>query len=329
MIIFLIACVLLTAWPILRVSQGLYEDHTQMIALQGARPPLVVARGLARLSLWVQAQYQQTPVAIRVFNLWLGVLVALAVGWLAHGLGLTSWPAIGVMLLHPLRTETMAQMSGRYELIAALGVVLACVCVARTRVTGWHLLGALSWLGLGWLGKETALVGVPLVALTLWTMQARGLGRRFGGRLVATTILVLIVAAVSQRHLGWTNAIHGLHAQDWFLVQSTAAWRLLTMLIMPQHQTVDFDYDSLGLAIRIGAMMGLMCSVVGLCVLWRMQRMLAYAVAWPLVTILPRLIIQTPKSYLNEHQMFLGLVGIALAVAYGHARLEAWCSVNV
>lgn len=300
---------LLLSWRLLHVSEGMHEDFLYVSAAQSVTPPSVLAvRGLSRWSLWWEAHHGLTPAQMRLWNLRIAVGVACLVGVLAWRLELSAVVAGGVMLLHPLGIETLATMSGRGELIAAVGVVGACV--AATFIWPVALLGSAAGLLIGLSGKESAIVGVPLVALC-WAMAHPS---KLAWIVWMITVIGLIVVA-------WTHraADVSFHYQvsplAWLLVQATAAWRLCVLLIVPLGQTPDFDYDHVPHLWQVGALIGvsLIATIAGL--VRHTWPMIAFAVTWILLVILPRLIVQTPKSYFNEHQAFLMIVGMALGVS--------------
>jgi tetratricopeptide (TPR) repeat protein len=87
--------------------------------------------------------------------------------------------AAGLFALHPRLSESVAWISGRSDLLAALGV-LAALLLHRTEPGAWAARGAaaLALLG-GLLGKETAIAGAAaLVALELSSMPRGEAGRR-------------------------------------------------------------------------------------------------------------------------------------------------------
>ena len=58
---------------------------------------------------------------------------------------------------------------------------------------------------------------------------------------------------------------------------------------------------------------------------WRVRtraRWVTFAAGWALVALVPRLVIQTPRSYLNEHQFYLPLLGLLLGCAAGADALR-------
>lgn len=131
-------------------------------------------RALTQASWYVLGKVAPGPTAARVANLALHGIVAVLVWHLARRLRLSSlgaYLAAGVVLLHPLTVETVAYAAQRGELFAAIGVVTACL-VATGRWWQWPTaLGIVAAVLFGVLGKESAVVALGLVPLTMW---ARG-----------------------------------------------------------------------------------------------------------------------------------------------------------
>ena len=192
--------------------------------------------------------------------------------------------------------------------------MLACLCA-----TGpwWGWIGILPALGLGILGKESAIVGfglVPLVwayqHLTWWTRTLTALGSlafvplgawKYGG----LPRMVNLFEGPGMTVTWW----------DWLQIQATAVLRLFTLTILPLGQTVDYDYDRIPKMWQLAALASLIALSVLLWKLTQAQPIIAFGLAWALIAILPRFVIQTPRSYLNEHQAYLSLIGLAIAGA--------------
>ena len=291
-----------TSW-VWTTQQGIYEDHKVMHAAQAsAAPSLWQARGLMRWSIWQQARFAPSPLAMRVVNLALSGLVIGLVALLAFRLGLPVWLGAAVMACHPLTVETIAMLSGRAELIAAIGVLLACV--AATWRTAWRWLVMPLGLGLGWLGKETAVVGVALVPLLL---------RRPWLTMGAT--VALLVAAWDWRYAGVATSAPPQPMLDWLLLQSAAVMRLVSQGIVPVGLTPDADIDAISRGLQVASLASLMAlTIVGMR-MWRQRPLVAIGLLWIMIVVAPRLFVQTPRSYLNAHHFYLALPGVALLVS--------------
>lgn len=310
-VIGLWACV---AHACLQTTQGTYEDHVQIAAAK-TRERVLTPRGLSRWSLWYQVRrFGAVPWQMRAINLGLAALLSSLVGLLAFTMGLSGWMAAGVMALHPLMIETVATISGRAELLAAIGVVLACLCATQ----GWWPLVILG-LFLGLLGKENAVVALALVPLTVMA----GDQYRRSARVFWLGLAALVAISVWHWQAGTTVTIHE-SPLAWAWLQSGAAMRLITLAIVPHGLTVDYDYDALPrvwFLLSAGSLAALTWIAVQT---WERWRLLSFSLAWVLVVCLPRLIVQTPKSYFNEHQFTLAMVGVAIGFAALAQQLQEW-----
>lgn len=149
-------------------AQWIYEDraHVRVTGELVAGPRL-----LTDASWYVLQKIAPGPQAARWANLLLHGIVAALVWQLARRIGVSSLGAYltaGLVLLHPLAVETVSYPAQRGELFAAIGVLTACLCAAGTWwrwPTALVLIGA---VGFGLLGKESAVVALGLVPLTLW-----------------------------------------------------------------------------------------------------------------------------------------------------------------
>lgn len=313
----ILALVGLTVWAYSSVwgASFVYEDQ----AWRHATVATVWARRALTTWSWTVVQ---GAVASHGLNLALHLLTACVFWRLAQRIGLTTRLAAlvaALWVLHPLNVETVAYAASRAELLSTLAVVGACWLAARG--DGWWgvvLCGAAAvWV------KESAVVGLALVPLTLWVC---GHPARFVS-LVSVGVASLGLVAVG----GWTNLVNAgeapgamASAGPWLLVQATATVRLLFLSVIPYGMTVDYDYDLVPISVRLVCV--LLLVALGL-VTWqaRQERRLAWGLAWILVSVVPRLVIQTPRSYLNEHQWSVPLLGVLLTVG---AAIE-WCRVPV
>ncbi len=133
---------------------------SEPLSMGGLRP---IARATWRLT--------PTPQAAHAFSVGLHLAVIALLGALAWRLG---YSEAGVSLLvllgaiHPLTVESVAYATARSELLAATGVLLAVWCAAGRWWRPWPILGMLAGTIFGMLSKESAVVVVGLVPLTIY-----------------------------------------------------------------------------------------------------------------------------------------------------------------
>ena len=287
-----------------------------------------IPRDLTLWSLTLQQGLGHGPIGFHLVNLGLHGLCAALVGALARRLGLSRDGALfaaALFLLHPLAVETVLYVTSRSEQFAAIGVLSACL-LATGSVWLWPLIPVA--LGLGILGKESAIVGFGLVPLA-WAYRTPGTWTR---ALTVTGSLAFIPLGMYW-YGGFVPMVNAFESPGvsvdwwtWLTTQATAALRLFTLFILPIGQTIDYDYDLIQPVWRTVAACVLVLAFVAI---WRRTRLqddrlhplIAFGVTFAVLAILPRLVIQTPRSYLNEHQVYLGLAGPAIsgaALAWAH-----------
>jgi hypothetical protein len=254
------------------------------------------------------------PVGWHAVNLALhlvnGILVwRLAARWLAWDGALV---AAAVFLLHPLQTEAVSYVSGRPELLACLWT-LASVEALLAPVLGLRQGVA---LGLAVLfaasSKETGLVVLALLPL-VWLAARRPITR---AAVCASSVLAAGVIGWGHGHLvALVTSAYGRTGPllDAWAFQSAAIWRYLALVVVPIGQSVDHDIEVIPAALQLVALVGVL--LLPLCVwrLWIRWPVAALGVAWLLVALSPRLLVPI-HEFLNEHQMYVPMVGIALLV---------------
>ena len=320
----LVLAVLVEFGAHVRGAEFVYEDER---AFSAAGVSLLRPRGLAAVS-WRLMPI--TPQHAHAVSLGLHLLTVAALGalvWRLTGSGAVSWGAAAIFALHPLQIEPAAYAAARGELIATLGVLLACLCATTRSWAAWALLPACVALGLG--GKESAIVAGGLVPLTLWAQGrlrwwmvaiAAGAGLAVAAGIAqAIGYPLLQLVNVGEEPYVRTTAI------DWLLLQGTAAYRLIVLSIVPLWLTVDPDVELVPVALQLGALV-ILAGLVE--VAWRQRTarpLLTLGIAWMVIGIVPRLIVQTPRSVLNAHQWNLLMVGpsiVGAALIAGRWRMK-------
>lgn len=272
-------------------------------------PTTITMRRSLEQTTWAMTS---TPRSARLLNLLLHSCNVLLVGLLLYRLGVGDRVASIVALawaLHPLHVETVAYAAGRSELLAATGILIAVLATAANG-RGWGV-WALLGIGLGLAAKESAIVVLALIPFVRIS-----LGYRW--RLTATACGAAIVAAIvwfgGPEHI-INQEIYSaqITMSEWLLIQSTAAMRLMWLSIVPIRQTIDFDYDLVSHGVRVICVIALLAWAG---VSWRMRHtLIGIGLVWTIISIAPRLVVQTPRSYLNEHQFYTPSIGLALAIA--------------
>lgn len=282
------------------------EDWPWMRALHDAPPTWSSYRPLTAWSLYIHTQAWPCLWVTHATNLALHGVGCVILWRFLRGLGISrdgAWAAVTLWSVHPLTVETVAYLSSRGELWTGLAI-LAAGWLATGPTAVWA--GIPLVLGLGILGKEFAVLGVGLVALVWWTQ-----GRRWPAYVAGLLTLGVLSIAIANAHIGEGGGA-SVTWVDWLLLQSTAAHRLLTMTVIPSGMTIDYDYDAVAFGWRLVAV-GVL---VGLAVLaWTIRQhapLVSLGLGWMLLVTVPRLIVRTPRSFLNEHQFYAALIGWAV-----------------
>lgn len=252
---------------------------------------------------WEVAQ-QHTPLTFHLVNLALHALVTGLVAllvWRVTANGYATAAAAAFFCLNAIAVEAVAYLSGRSELLAAAGVLGACLAGLARR---WWL--AVVCLGIGLGGKESALVAFALLPLLLWYRHA------LSARLTFAGLGVVTAASLWFSRAWWAGAPS---REAWALLQTRALARLVTLSVFPFGQTVDYDYAHVSVLMQWLAACALLAAI-GWAWRHRHRARLAWCgVCWVLCAALPRLLVPTPRSVFTEHQFYVPLVGMSLVLA--------------
>lgn len=300
-------------------ASWVFEDTLWLTAYANTEPALFQARGLAEWTWWVQEVNGQPYLAFRAVNVALHLLNGWLLWTLGRRLGLASGVAFGMTalwLLHPLQVQTVAYAAQRTELIAAFGVLGACVAVTR-QTWRWPLAACAIAIGYG--GKETALIACALIPLVLWCLEEPWeLPARVGGAVLSVPIIAVGPRAFANAELYSTSVTW----YEWAVKQGASVYALLSQAAIPMSLAPDADIDAWS---SVYGYVGIGLLVAFVLMAWRLRDirpLVAVGLFWCVVSVAPRFVVQTPRSYLNAHQAYVPIMGLFLAGA-GMVKREA------
>ena len=278
-------------------------------------------------------QYVNSPLASHGLNLGLHLLLAGAVLGLAYRIGLRGlglWAVAVIWLLHPLNVETVAYAASRGELLAAIGVVGACVLACGAWWRWLTLAGIVSCLGLAVLSKESGVVGLLLVPFVIACRRVHAPVPRWLPAVVALGLLGVGIERYGGLravvNMGTTDFVHATSITwvQWVGTQAAATRHWLWAAIAFEGLTLDPDLDAVTVLGRIWSV-----GLLGLLATWawlarRDVPIVAFGVGFLLLGLLPRFVVQTPQSYLSAHQFTVPWIGPVLMAGWGMTRLAQW-----
>lgn len=308
-----VAVIALTLLAYAPVSQSpfLYEDTQTLAAKEAALPTWAdLAPGRYVTGLTISADWRAgngTTTAFHRTNLLLHLLNGGLVWALARrlNLGHAAWIAGAIFLLHPLNTQAVSYISGRPDLLATAGVLLACLAV-RVPMTWPSVVGVIvaGWIAL--MTKQSAVAVVALVPLVAWAQ---------GARVPPWSVLVLgAVAACGLPVAVAINANADLEPVRYVAAQSLAVWTYLGLSVIPIGLSIEHDVIAAPALLHL---LALEASIVAIWLAWRYRTAvpaLAFAVGWIVCAVAPRLVVRMPDA-LAEHQWYLAFVGVSLVAA--------------
>lgn len=202
-----------------------------------------------------------------------------------------------VFALHPIQVEAVAYVSGRSELVAAAGVLLALHATSVGTVAG-----ALCGVLLACLGKETAVVAWGLVPL--WAVWTRA-------PFPALTWSLSGLAAVPAV---WAWVRFDLSPDPESAAQGlVAVWRFLAMLPLPVGLSIEHDWHlwaSLAVPLLIPTVLATALALTD----WA-RATWALGWLWTLVVFAPRLVVPLFEGP-HERHVYLVLIGWCLCAGY-------------
>lgn len=261
--------------------------------------------------------------AIHLVN---GVLIWIVASRLLSGIGALA--VAGVFLVHPLSMSAVAYIAARNDLLSTTGLLLGLCCLIRPsgQPLSWLRVIGLVLASVGAvMAKESAVCAVLLWPWTELCVQPRRLSWAWCAdrtRLGVVLLLLLLPTVALATYLwhepyAWSGTSTPVTYGG---LQLIATWRYLALVVWPVGFSIDHD-----LALTPPILVGLVAAMSLVCVLsvWRLRRtapLLAWACGWVVLCLAPRFVVRLPE-YLNEHQMYPALVGVAIL---GGIAWQAW-----
>lgn len=293
-----------------------------------------------------RALFGAGPFGFHLTNVLLHAAVA-ALAWLAlkragthYG---TAFLGAGLFAVLPIHTEAVANIAGRAELLAALGVLAAWLAHRRAGDGGpaaarWEIGAALFYLG-AILSKESAILA-PVLFLADDTLRDPPASPRKGRMLAAYALAVAAMLVLRTAALGAHQSAEGAIALDnpaavagtWPRV-ATALWvqlKYAVLCVAPLHLVSDYSFDAIPVARSIAdpRVLGGAAFVAGLGALvlwgWGRSRPTALAVVIWAVFALPSSNILFPTgTIMAERLAYLPSLGVCLALGHIGAAFAA------
>ncbi|HKS54701.1 MAG TPA: tetratricopeptide repeat protein [Steroidobacteraceae bacterium] len=272
-------------------------------------------RPLTRLSYFLDARlYGMQPAGFLSTNLLLHAITVLLVFALARR-RLDNFAALAAALLfavQPANAEVVAYISGR-----STGLMTPLLLGGLLLYDHGKRLGALLLFCLACLAKEHALIFPALVIAWESTRSERRPG--VVRDLAIAIVLAGIVAAVLLDTDGYRTLLRGALSDKSMgesgLANARAIPQMLSLWVRPWALSVDHEFDQ---RLHVGA------SIAGLAFLFtaagvafalrRRRPMLALAIAWTLIALLPTNSLLAKPDLVTEKPLYLAWVAVAIAL---------------
>lgn len=238
----------------------------------------------------------------------------------------------GLLALHPMSVEPIVWVSGRKELLAAIGCVGAAILWLRLidDSTGASVGRAAAFAGVGLLALASKPTAVMLVPFCAWSLTRGPRPRLPRTRILASGALVLLglaSAALVATSLEWQRSAGALAPLAGPATARRALWALgyhLQLLLWPVDLRAKYLVEAGAFGARellaVAALTGFVLAVL----LPRVRRgPVALGVAFAVAAYLPQSNLVPLQRQLADSYLFLPLVGIAIAAASGLKTLWA------
>lgn len=245
-------------------------------------------------------------VGIHIFN---GFLLAILINaWAGPG-----WIVGSLFLIHPLASQAVAYAAGRSELLSltAMLSILWIIYVSNNS-------NIFRWIGLIVCILISCMIKPTLVAiicpLIIWTYMNTDYKKWLPGLGAEILVCALpIIAIICGIVLMKTNSDVPLYR--WFLVQTSAVWRLLFQSIIPYHLSIDHAWWTLSIYLQIISVIALLVLFILLSIQYSEKYTMAvYGIGFWWLSLLPRLIVRDQLGWIREHHVYTALAGICITL---------------
>ena len=233
--------------------------------------------------------------------------------------------AAAVFALHPLMSAAVGYVSGRSELLAAIGVFAGITYARRAIVASNRTAAILATIcGVLAIASSSSAAAFPILVLVYdaWVLKDPGWTRR-AARIYAPATLAVVIAAAWYVSGVRVSPVPPRGPFANLLTESLVVWRYVGMLIVPHGQGIVHQvrwianaWSPLGLA-AFAALTGCTAAAIA----WRhSQPLAAFGVVWFLCVLAPTTTFIPVRDAMAEHRVYLASTGLLLAVASVVAR---------
>jgi hypothetical protein len=326
-----IVALTLIAWGGVPWGVFQFDDFQNVVRDAATTDPAALAerllhglRPLTRLSYFFDAHlFGMQAAGFLTMNLALHIVCTLFVFELARGrIGDTAALCAALCFsLQPANAEVVAYVSGR-----STGLMTALLLAGLLLYDRGRPYGALGCFALACLAKEVALV-FPLLLLT-WD-GAQSTPRSDASRSAVRAIVLAAATAALLFGLDHYRSLLGASLQmrpmlDNLLANGRAVPQMLSLWFRPWALSVDHDFAERGdLSASVGGLLALASLFVAAFAGRRRYPLLALAICWPLVALLPTNSIFPKLDFVTERQLYPAWIGPSIALGAGlHALLS-------
>jgi tetratricopeptide (TPR) repeat protein len=319
---------------------GLVRDNVQIKSLTGVKKLFVANIGAGTgvtsnfyrpiqmftyaldYSLW-----KLNPAGYHLTSILFHIAVALAVYWLVSVVFKDyrlSFLASALFIIHPLHTETVAYISARADIIAALFFLLTFIFYIKHLHSGSNkpLICALLFYPLALLAKESSLI-FPLLALFYhYVFRVKIRPRAFLFFLFEIAAYFLLRLAVLKSPLLILPGSEPFYYRlpGFFLALGEYA----RLIILPFNLHMEYGLKLFKFS-HPGVIPGVLTLSAALFCMFKKwkNKIWPFALGWFLITLLPVSNLYPINAYMAEHWMYLPSVGVFIAGAYALLSLHS------
>jgi len=246
----------------------------------------------------------------------------------------SAWPAAllaAVWAVHPALTESVTNIVGRADLLAAMAVLSGLLMYLKSAETAGRR--RLAWLGglglataIGVFSKESAVIILPLIALYELAFQRRMRALLWGCAAVLMPLLALAVvrsAIVKAANFPfWDNPLTGAGFWTAKLTAIEVIARYLWIAVWPAKLSCDYSYAQIPLA-RGGLMdwiawLAVAAALAGAVAAYWRNRTVFFLAGLALLTLLPTANLLFPiGTIMAERFLYLPLAGLIACAVVG------------
>ena len=233
-----------------------------------------------------------------------------------------------IFMAHPIQTQAVTYIVQRTTSLAAFFYLASLVLYVQSRLVGQKIFYAGSLLAaiLAMFTKEMTIT-LPFMVLFYenYFLKEKKLPWKTLAPFLATFVVIPLVMGLT-KSVNFTQmrrmpeTLTNISSSQYLLTQFHVFLTYIRLLFIPINQNLDYDYPLAKTLFEFPVWAGILLLLFILIVAFRIRSrypLLSFGIFWFFLTLLPESSVVPIKEVINEHRLYLSMVGYSLFIVSG------------